>query len=74
MLERGIGLEYDGVNVSLHEDYASYLKLKNWLNQFAFLEMTRFDSFLVNLDDEVRYRPLTFSTLAKHLLTLKETE
>lgn len=74
MLERGMGLGYDGVIVSFHEDYASYLKLKKWLNQFTFLEMARLDSFLVNLDDEVRYRHLTFSTLATHLLTLKETE
>jgi DNA-binding Lrp family transcriptional regulator len=65
MLERGQGLGFDGVVVSLHEDYASYLKVLNWIKQFDFLEVRRIDSFLINLDDDVRYRPLTFSTLAK---------
>lgn len=45
MLERGIGLGYDGVFVTLHEDYASYLKLKKWLRQFSFLELSNLDAF-----------------------------
>ena len=72
MLERGIGLGYDGVFVTLHKDYASYLKLKKWFRQFSFLELSKLDAFLVNLDDKVRYRPLTFSTLAKHALSIEE--
>ncbi len=72
MVERGMGMGYDGVFLSLHEDYASYLKFKDWLKQFAFLEWSKIDSFIISLDDEVHYRPLTFATLAKHLLTLKE--
>ena len=65
MLERGDGLGFDGVVISLHEDYASYLKVSEWLRQFDFLEVKRINSFLINLEDNVRYRPLTFSTLAK---------
>ena len=65
MLERGDGLGFDGVVISLHEDYASYLKVLEWLRQFDFLEMKKINSFLINLKDNVRYRPLTFSTLAK---------
>jgi DNA-binding Lrp family transcriptional regulator len=65
MLERGDGLGFDGVIISLHEDYASYLKVLEWLRQFDFLEVKRINSFLINLEDNVRYRPLTFSTLAK---------
>jgi len=34
MLERGFGLGYDAVAVSLHRDYASYLELKNWSSSF----------------------------------------
>jgi len=68
MLERGIGLGFDAVIVSLHKDYASYIKVKEWLRQFEFLDVEKIDSFLIDLDDEVRYRPLTFSTLAKDLL------
>jgi len=65
MLERGDGLGFDGVIISLHEDYASYLKVSEWLRQFDFLDMEKINSFLINLEDNVRYRPLTFSTLAK---------
>ena len=65
MLERGDGLGFDGVIISLHEDYASYLKVLEWLRQFDFVEIERTSSFLINLEDEVHYRPLTFSTLAK---------
>jgi DNA-binding Lrp family transcriptional regulator len=68
MLERGRGLGFDGVIISLHEDYSSYVNVLKWLRQFDFLDVARIDSFLVSLDDEVRYRPLTFSTLATHLL------
>ncbi len=70
MLERGIGFNSNGVFLSFHEDYSSYSEFMNWLKQFGFLETSRVESFLVNLHDEIRYRPLTFATLAKHFLTL----
>jgi DNA-binding Lrp family transcriptional regulator len=74
MLERGRGLGFDGVVISLHKDYSSYLKVLEWLRQFDFLEMEKVDSFLINLDDEVRYRPLTLSSLAKQVLLLGRKE
>ena len=72
MLERGIGSSYDGALLSLHEDYESYLDLKRRLAQFDFLKVSETQSFLIDLNDEVHYRPLTLATLAKHLLTLGE--
>jgi DNA-binding Lrp family transcriptional regulator len=72
MLERGRGLGFDGVIISLHEDYSSYLNVLKWLEQFDFLDLTKIDSFLINLDDKVRYRPLTFSALATHLFVKKK--
>jgi DNA-binding Lrp family transcriptional regulator len=74
MVERGMGLGYDGVFVSLHEDYTSYLKFKNRVTQDAHLEASSTESFLISLSYETRFRPLTFSALAKHLLMLKEKE
>ena len=71
MLERGMGMGYNGVFLSLHEDYTSYTEHKNWLMQFDFLEISDTQSFLINLEDEIHYRSLTFSTLAKHILTLQ---
>jgi DNA-binding Lrp family transcriptional regulator len=65
MLERGLGLGFDGVFISFHKDYASYHRALENLRQFKFLPMDKIDSFLIDLDDDVHYRPLTFSTLAK---------
>lgn len=71
MLERGIGLGYDGVIVSLHKDYTSYQEFKKWLGQFAFLELEEVESFLISLSDKIHYRPLTLTQLAKYVLTLE---
>ena len=72
MLERGLGLVYDGVFITYHEDYSSHVKFMKWLRQFDFLELEETGSFLINLEDKVRYRPLTLSTLANHVLQMKE--
>ena len=68
MLERGRGLGFDAAIISLHEDYASYLKVLEWLRGFDFLDVTKTDSFLINLEDKVRYRPFSLSTLATYIL------
>jgi DNA-binding Lrp family transcriptional regulator len=72
MLERGTGLNYDGAIISYHENYSSYVKLLEWIRQFGFLEVDSIGSYLIRLEDPVRYRPLTLRTLAQHILTLKE--
>ena len=71
MLERGMGMGQDGVFLSFHEDYTSFTEHKKWLAQFDFLKISDMQSFLIDLEDEIRYRSLTFSTLAKHVLTLQ---
>jgi DNA-binding Lrp family transcriptional regulator len=68
MLEKGIGLDSDGVFISYHLDYDAHVKFMDWLRQFEFLKIDEIRSFLVNLEDEVRYRPLTFSLLSQHKL------
>ena len=72
MAERGLGGGYNAIMMSVHKDYESFTALMNWAQQFYDLELDEFESFLVNLAEEVRYRPLTFSSLASHLLTLKQ--
>ncbi|NWG11520.1 Lrp/AsnC family transcriptional regulator [Candidatus Bathyarchaeota archaeon] len=74
MLERGMGLGYQGVIISFHESYASYLALREWLREFTFLEISEIESFLVNLKDKVSYAPPTFKLIAKHLETLGEKQ
>lgn len=72
MAERGIGCGYNAIMMSIHRDYSSFTELTRWAQQFYSLELGEIESFLVNLADEVRYQPLTFSSLAKHLQTPKE--
>jgi DNA-binding Lrp family transcriptional regulator len=72
MAERGMGSGYNAIMISVHRDYQSFTELMNWAQQFFEVELDQIESFLVNLAGEVHYRPLTFSSLAKHLLTLNE--
>ncbi|NWG10523.1 AsnC family transcriptional regulator [Candidatus Bathyarchaeota archaeon] len=73
VIERGMGLGYTGVVGSFHKDYASYAELIEEIKRSPHLE-SKTESFLINLDDKIHYRHLTFRTLAEHLLTLKSTE
>lgn len=70
MLERGIGFGYDGLFVSFYKDYTDYAAHKDQLRQFRFLDVGCMETFLVSLTDKIRYRPLTFATLAQSLLTM----
>ncbi len=74
MLERGIGCASHGVVISYHRNYSSYKRLRKWLEHFAFLDVDRIESFLIDLNDKVRYRPLTFKALAQHLVTPEKEE
>jgi DNA-binding Lrp family transcriptional regulator len=68
-IERGIGVNHDAVIGSFHKDYSSYVKLAQVLKSNPYIDSSKLESFLVNLEDEVRYRPFTLSTLAQHMLT-----
>jgi DNA-binding Lrp family transcriptional regulator len=74
MIERGLGEEANGVVISLHEDYSGYTEFQRWLNQFSTSSKFALHSFIIDLDDRVHYRYLTFSTLAKHLLEMNKKE
>ena len=66
--ERGRGMGYDGIIVSFHRNYSEYLEFKRWIMQMPFIDASRLDSFLLDLNDKVHHRYLTFSYLTKHLL------
>ena len=72
LIERGIGHGSNGVVIALHKDYSAYTDFQKWLKQFSFIVPFELENFLLNLDDEIHYRYLTFSTLAKHLLTMQK--
>jgi len=72
MIERGLGEKSNGVVVSLHKSYSDYMRFQQWLKQFGSLSTYDLRSFIIDLDDKVHYRYLTFSTLANHLLTMQD--
>ena len=71
LFERGLGHGVTGILVSFHKDYSSYLTLRQKIREYSFLEQSETDGFLISLDDEIHYCPLTFATLAQHVLTMK---
>lgn len=71
MAERGSGLGYDAVAISHHCDYSSYREFVALIRQFDFLDLENLDSFLVDLENPIHCRSLTFGTMAKHILALR---
>jgi DNA-binding Lrp family transcriptional regulator len=69
--ERGMGMGFSGVIISFHKDYQSYTSLVGKTREYPFLEHVATESFLIDLNDEVHYRPLTLRTLAENILMLK---
>jgi DNA-binding Lrp family transcriptional regulator len=67
MLERGIGLGYDGCIISIYRDYSEYSRHKDVIRAFPFIDTLKTETFIINLEDDVRYRPLNFDALARQL-------
>ena len=74
LIERGIGESANGVVISLHEDYSEYKKFLVWLNQFSSSTNYALHHFVIDLDDKIHYRYLTFSTIAEHFLGKEKTK
>jgi DNA-binding Lrp family transcriptional regulator len=74
MLERGLGLGYDGVIMAFYKDYSEHLEHVKVLHRYPFLGLYGMESFLTSLEDKVHYRPLTLSALAKSQLETKRKE
>jgi DNA-binding Lrp family transcriptional regulator len=73
MLERGAGLGYDAVAISVHENYSSYMEFRSVLRQYSFLE-GNVERFLISMKDKTHYLPLTLKVLSKHLASRKGKE
>jgi len=74
MLERGLGLGYDGVIMAFYKDYSEHLEHVKVLHRYPFLDLYGMESFLISLEDKLHYRPLTLSALAKSQLETKRKE
>jgi len=64
----GNGLGYNGVVISLHENYSDYVRFVKATREVPSAELAAFDSFMTSLSTK-HYQPLTFSILSKYLLT-----
>lgn len=71
MLERGMGKGYDGVITAYYKDYTEYLDHHQVLREYPFLDFD-VEGFLIDLNDKIRYRPLSLQKLAEHLLATRE--
>jgi DNA-binding Lrp family transcriptional regulator len=71
MAERGLGLGYDTVIVSIAKNYSDYAKLLNRIKSYPHIESSQTQSFMIDLNS-AQYFPFTFQTLAKYLLTMQK--
>jgi DNA-binding Lrp family transcriptional regulator len=67
-----MGSTYDAVIVSFHPNYAFFDDFRLALKHNVYLNVVDLIVFLVNLDEESMFLPLTFSLLSNELLTLEE--
>jgi DNA-binding Lrp family transcriptional regulator len=67
MSVRGMGLGYDVVIISVHENYSTYREMIKEIRQLPQSDVFSTEGFIANLTDDTRYRPLTFSALAEYL-------
>ncbi len=72
MAVRGMGIGYDAVVFSFHENYSAFLERLREIKQFPSIDVEHVESFIVDLTDKGLYRQLTFSTLADHMLMLRK--
>jgi len=76
-IETGTGLGHQALVVSFHKDYSEYISFMNRMKEgarqrYSFMDTSTYQSFLISLKSEEHFRPLTFSTLANHVLTMRE--
>ena len=74
MLERGLGVDSDGVIFSIHKDYTAYNEFTQLLRKLGgqFLQLENIKSFLIDLQDQVRLIPLTLSLFAQDIWRAKK--
>ena len=72
--EGGLGMGFDGVNVTLHRNYSDYAKQANCAKTRSFVQADHTDSFLVDLRNPVHFRSLTLSLVADDLVKRNEKE
>ena len=70
LFNTGLGEKYNAVVVAVHKNYSDYTRFVGNIQASPYVEARL--GFLVDLAEKSQYRNFTFSTLAKHLLTMIE--
>ncbi len=74
LMERGLGLGFEGMIITLHRNYSDYMKQIEYTKTRPFVQPDHVESFLVNLKSEQHYRSLTLSLVADDLLKRSEEQ
>jgi DNA-binding Lrp family transcriptional regulator len=75
LVKRGMGLGYDAVIISLHQDYSSLDKFRTFIRQNMSDRVIGIETFLVNMEEEQNSLPFSFNLLAAQLsLAPKEAD
>jgi DNA-binding Lrp family transcriptional regulator len=74
LVMNGIGLGKDLVVISFHKDYGDYAAYMNRVKEAAsgtkaYMNAESIEGFLIDLNYQNHYQPVTFSKIATHLLT-----
>jgi DNA-binding Lrp family transcriptional regulator len=64
LVKRGMGLGYDAVMLSLHQDYGSLDKFRTFIRQNMSDRVLGIETFLVNMEEEQNSLPFSFNLLA----------
>jgi DNA-binding Lrp family transcriptional regulator len=67
LIHCGIGLGYDSVIVSFHQNYASYDAFRNHVKHSMGASITEMNTFLISLEEDNTLPP-TFSFIARQIL------
>lgn len=73
-MERGLGLGFDGMIITLHRRYSDYIEQVNYTKSRPFVQPDRVESFLVDLKNPVHYRRLTLSVVVNDLIKRSEEQ
>jgi DNA-binding Lrp family transcriptional regulator len=74
LIKRGMGLGYDAVIISLHQDYSSCDKFRTFIRQNMTERVIDMDTFLVNLEEEQNSLPFSFNLLSTQMLAMENKD
>jgi DNA-binding Lrp family transcriptional regulator len=74
LVKSGMGLGYDAVILSLHENYSACDQFRSVIRDSMSANIIDMNTFLVNLEEERTSLPFTFSLLANQILRLAAEE